>query len=139
MTPTPKALSMAKNSKTEGQKGGLINSEDDDSRSMLSLQSETNRRHTLPGLTLRDDENLINPQTTPNFMTPTKSARAKSWFHSPLSENIETPDRASNNSTKKRLSLSTVDKHSISSPARRHSGPPKVSDSSVKVAHSDRH
>ncbi|XP_042476902.1 protein IQ-DOMAIN 3-like [Macadamia integrifolia] len=105
--------------------------QDYDSRSMLSMQSERPRRHSIASSSMRDDESLASSPSVPSYMAPTKSARAKSAkarLHSPLAvENNGTPERGLTGSTKKRLSFSV-------SPAgsRRHSGPPKVDSSSGK-------
>lgn len=135
-TPPKPSVVMPKNSKHATQKGGhgLLPENDDDSRSVLSVKPEPNRRHTIAGCAERDDENVLtSAPTTPNFMNPTKSARAKSRSvnQSPASENInDIPEKggspSSIKSTKKRFS-----------PARRHSGPSKMNISSPKVAHSN--
>ncbi|KAJ4971223.1 hypothetical protein NE237_004322 [Protea cynaroides] len=95
---------------------------DDDSRSILSMQSERPRRHSVAGSSVRDDESLASSPAVPSYMAPTESARAKARLHSPLGiEKNGTPEKGSAGSAKKRLSFSA-------SPAgpRRHSGPPKV-------------
>ncbi|XP_042506146.1 protein IQ-DOMAIN 3-like [Macadamia integrifolia] len=101
---------------------------DDDSRSMLSVQSERPRRHSVAGSSVRDDESLASSPAVPSYMAPTESARAKARLHSPLGiEKIGTPEKGLAGSAKKRLSFSA-------SPAgpRRHSGPPKIDSSSIK-------
>ncbi|KAJ0978214.1 hypothetical protein J5N97_013688 [Dioscorea zingiberensis] len=108
---------------------------DDDSRSMISLQSERHRRHSIAGSSIRDDESLASSPAVPSYMAPTESARAKSRFQSPVaSENPETPEKGPIASVKKRLSFPSADKHGMTSPAvaRRHSGPPKVDSASMK-------
>lgn len=101
---------------------------EDDSRSVLSMQSELYRRHSVAGSSVRDDESLASSPSVPSYMAPTQSAKAKTRLQSPLGlENPETPDKASAASAKKRLSFSA-------SPAgpRRHSGPPRIDSSSIK-------
>uniref|UniRef100_A0A5B7AX62 DUF4005 domain-containing protein n=1 Tax=Davidia involucrata TaxID=16924 RepID=A0A5B7AX62_DAVIN len=99
---------------------------DDDAKSTFSLYSERNRRHSIAGSSVRDDESLASSPSVPSYMTPTKSAKAKSRMQSPLGVENGTPERGSAGSAKKRLSFPA-------SPARprRHSGPPKVDISSV--------
>ncbi|GLT93193.1 hypothetical protein SLE2022_109950 [Rubroshorea leprosula] len=95
---------------------------DEDSRSMLSVQSERYRRHTIAGSSVRDDESLTSSPAVPSYMAPTRSASAKSRLPSPLGvEKNKTPEKGSLVSARKRLSFN-------GSPAgvRRQSGPPKV-------------
>ncbi|CAK9164797.1 unnamed protein product [Ilex paraguariensis] len=101
-------------------------SQDDDSKSMVSMQSERNRRHSLPGSSVRDDESLASSPSIPSYMAPTQSVKAKSRLQSPLGMENGTPEKGSPGSAKKRLSFPP-------SPARprRHSGPPKVHNSSI--------
>ncbi|XP_057423709.1 protein IQ-DOMAIN 2 isoform X2 [Lotus japonicus] len=99
---------------------------DDDMKSMVSMQSE--RRHSIAGSTIRDDESLASsPSVVPSYMVPTKSAKAKSRMQSPLAAENGTPEKGGFGTAKKRLSFPA-------SPARprRHSGPPKV-DSSLNA------
>lgn len=102
---------------------------DDDSQSMCSAQSEYHhRRHSIAGSSMRDDESLASSPAAPNYLSPTKSTKARSRQPSPLSmEKNGTPDRGSVSSTKKRLSFS-------GSPAatRRYSGPPKIDTASLR-------
>ncbi|CAH8379495.1 unnamed protein product [Eruca vesicaria subsp. sativa] len=105
--------------------------DDDDAKSTISVLSERNRRHSIAGSIVRDDESLSGAQALPSYMVPTKSARARLKPQSPLSgttqENDGLADKAS---AKKRLSYS-------SSPAlpkpRRFSAPPKVEIGDVAV------
>lgn len=100
----------------------------EDSRSVFSMQSEKNRRHSIAGSSVRDDESLASSPSVPSYMAPTKSAKAKLRGQSPLApvENNDgtTPEKGSGLNAKKRLSFPA-------SPARprRHSGPPKVGSS----------
>lgn len=95
---------------------------DEDSKSVFSVQSERNRRHSIAGSSVRDDESLASSPSVPSYMAPTKSAKAKSRGQSPLGpvevNDGPTPEKGP---VKKRLSYP-------GSPARprRHSGPPKV-------------
>ena len=96
-------------------------SHDDDARSFLSVRSNMNRRHSIAGSSVRDDESLASSPAVPGYMAATKSAEAKSRMLSPLGLENETPEKEPAGSVKKRLSFQA-------SPARprRHSGPPKV-------------
>lgn len=104
---------------------------DDDAKSTISVLSERNRRHSIGGSSVRDDESLAGSPALPSYMVPTKSARARLKPHSPsggtTQENDGVADKAS---AKKRLSYPT-------SPAlpkpRRFSAPPKVENSGVAV------
>ncbi|KAL9278260.1 putative IQ motif, EF-hand binding protein [Arabidopsis thaliana] len=106
-------------------------SNDDDSKSTISVLSERNRRHSIAGSSVRDDESLAGSPALPSYMVPTKSARARLKPQSPLGgttqENEGFTDKAS---AKKRLSYPT-------SPAlpkpRRFSAPPKVESGGVTV------
>lgn len=101
---------------------------DDDLRSVLSVQSDRCRRHSIGGLSLTDDDSFTSSHAVPSYMTPTQSAKARSRLPSPLgSAKPETPGKASAASAKKRLSFSG----SPSGP-RRHSSPAKVDSSSIK-------
>lgn len=98
---------------------------DDETKSVMSVQSERARRHSIGGSTVGDDESLASSPAIPSYMVPTKSAKAKSRMQSPLAAENVTPDKGSPAGTaKKRLSFPA-------SPARprRHSGPPKVESS----------
>ncbi|RZS26857.1 hypothetical protein BHM03_00060261, partial [Ensete ventricosum] len=100
----------------------------DNSRSMVSLQSERRRRQSIAGSSFGDDVSLASSPTIPSYMASTESVRAKSRFQSPPNNNAETPERESVIAVKKRLSYPVADKCSILSPARirRNSGPPKL-------------
>ncbi|KAK4424111.1 protein IQ-DOMAIN 1 [Sesamum alatum] len=98
--------------------------QDDDSRSVVSVG---NRRHSIAGSSVRDDESLASFSSVPSYMAPTRSAKAKSKLPSPLGLENGTPEKGSSAGlAKKRLSFPP-------SPARtrRHSGPPKVDTSSI--------
>ncbi|KAJ0771486.1 putative IQ motif, EF-hand binding protein [Helianthus annuus] len=98
---------------------------DEDTKSVFSVQSEKNRRHSIAGSSVRDDESLASSPSVPSYMAPTKSAKAKLRGQSPLGpveiNDATTPEKGSGLNAKKRLSFPA-------SPARprRHSGPPKV-------------
>ncbi|KAG6519673.1 hypothetical protein ZIOFF_023171 [Zingiber officinale] len=133
-TPSCMTPSVASRKKSESPRGRLC-SVDDDSRSMLSLQSERRRRFSIAGSSIGDDESL-GSSTVPSYMASTESTRARSRCHSPLVCDIAgTPEKGSVRSSKKRLSFPSVDKSCISSSAnlRRFSGPPKLGISPVKV------
>ncbi|KAL1554329.1 protein IQ-DOMAIN 1-like [Salvia divinorum] len=127
-TPLSKAVSSSVASrklKPSSPKGNGM-SQEEDSRSIFSIQSErNNRRHSIAGSSVRDDESLASSSSVPSYMVMTQSAKAKSRLPSPLGlENgTTTPEKGS---AKKRLSFPA-------SPARprRHSGPPRVETISV--------
>ncbi|KAK7393574.1 hypothetical protein VNO78_22132 [Psophocarpus tetragonolobus] len=120
--PKPPSPAVAKKSKKLSPKD--IMAIDDDTKSMVSVQSERQRRHSIGGSTVGDDESLASSPSIPSYMVPTKSAKAKSRMQSPLAAENATPDKGSFGSAKKRLSFPA-------SPARprRHSDPPKVESS----------
>ncbi|CAG7878762.1 unnamed protein product [Brassica rapa] len=103
--------------------------DEDDAKSTISVLSERNRRHSIAGSSVRDDESLAGSQTLPSYMVPTKSARARlNKPQSPPSSGSTTQQESDGGfgdkaSAKKRLSYP-------SSPAlpkpRRFSAPPKV-------------
>ena len=107
--------------------------DEDDAKSTISVLSERNRRHSIGGSSVKDDESMAGSQALPSYMVPTKSARARLKPQSPLSggtitqENDGVADKAS---AKKRLSYTN-------SPAlpkpRRFSAPPKVEIGDVAV------
>nr|GMC90513.1 protein IQ-DOMAIN 1-like [Ipomoea batatas] len=105
--------------------------QDDDTRSVFSVQSDRNRRrHSIAGSSVRDDESLASsPSTVPSYMAPTHSAKAKTHLQSPSDgENgTTTPERGTAGAAKKRLSYP----RSPASKPRRHSGPPKVENISI--------
>ncbi|XP_074581833.1 protein IQ-DOMAIN 2-like [Curcuma longa] len=107
---------------------------EDDSRSMASMQSERSQRHSLAAASMRDDKSLSGSSTVPSYMAPTKSAKAKSHIQSLSNDNLDSQDKFSTISVKKRLSFPTGQKFSPASPAamRRNSGPPKVDLASEK-------
>ncbi|MQM02603.1 hypothetical protein Taro_035380 [Colocasia esculenta] len=115
--------------------GGEHEPPEDDSRSLVSMQSERIRRHSIGGSSARDDESLVGSPSVPSYMAPTQSAKAKSRFQSPSADKPETPERTPSGPVKKRLSFTSGDRTG-SSPAlaRRLSGPPKVDLSSLKNA-----
>ncbi|KAH9671798.1 DUF4005 domain-containing protein [Citrus sinensis] len=122
-TPTKSASStVAKKTKPASPRGS-VSGLDDDSRSMVSVQSY--RRHSIAGSSVRDDESLPTSPSAPRYMVPTESAKAKSRLQSPLGvDKNGTPEKATLASAKKRLAYPP-------SPARprRHSGPPKLESS----------
>ncbi|KAJ8533856.1 hypothetical protein K7X08_007180 [Anisodus acutangulus] len=105
-------------------------SQDDDVRSMISVQSERNRRHSIGVSSIRDDESLASfSSSVPSYMVPTKSAKAKTRLQNPLGVENSTPEKGPAGSVKKRLSYPP-------SPARprRHSGPPKLENTSLNTS-----
>lgn len=126
---TPKQASIpARKLKSASPRSSVVGP-DDDTRSMISVQSERNRRHSIAGSSVRDDESLASSPSLPSYMVPTESARAKTRLQSPLGlEANGTPEKEPIASAKKRLSYPP-------SPARprRHSGPPKVDSSITKT------
>ena len=70
------------------------------------MQSERNRRHSVGGALVRDDESLVSSPALPSYMGATQSAKAKSRLQSPLGMENKTPDKESAaRSSKKRLSF----------------------------------
>ncbi|XP_064984774.1 protein IQ-DOMAIN 2-like isoform X2 [Musa acuminata AAA Group] len=132
-TPPVKAPLLTGKMKSASPKRGWAPLEDD-LRSMVSLQSERSRRHSLAAASVRDDESLAGSPAVPSYMAPTESARSKSRFQSLSDDTIESADRSSVVSAKKRLSFPTGERYSPASPAavRRSSGPPKVDMALVK-------
>lgn len=124
----PASSTIAKKPKPASPRGS-VSGLDDDSRSMVSMQSDGRfRRHSIAGSSVRDDESLPGSPAAPRYMVPTESAKAKSRLQSPLgADKNGTPEKASSASAKKRLSYPP-------SPARprRHSGPPKL-DTSINT------
>lgn len=108
--------------------------QDDDNRSMLSVQSERNRRHSIAGSSIRDDESLASSPSVPSYMASTQSAKAKTRLQSPLGMENGKPEKGSAGSVKKRLSYPP-------SPARtrRHSGPPKFDNTSLNTSIAEDH
>ncbi|KAL3531905.1 hypothetical protein ACH5RR_005426 [Cinchona calisaya] len=96
-------------------------SQDDDLRSIFSMQSERNRRHSITGSSVRDDESLASSASVPSYMVPTQSAKAKTRLQSPLGMENGTPGKGLAALAKKRLSYPP-------SPARakQYSGPARV-------------
>ncbi|TYH32372.1 hypothetical protein ES288_A01G247100v1 [Gossypium darwinii] len=127
LSPSPKPPSTPSPKLKSASPSGSIIAQDDDTRSIVSAQSERNRRHSIAGSLVRDDESLASSPSLPSYMVPTKSARAKTRLQSPLGlEANGTPDKGLIMSTKKRLLYPP-------SPAkpRRHSGPPRVDTSII--------
>lgn len=121
-TPSKAASSSAKKTKKASPRGSWIT--DEDSKSLVSVQSDRFRRHSIAGSSVRDDESLASSPAVPSYMVPTQSAKAKSRTQSPLAPENGKTEKGSFGTAKKRLSFPA-------SPARprRHSGPPKVESS----------
>lgn len=130
VTPRSKAFAGASKIKSASPKSNWAPL-DDDTRSMISTQSERPRRHSIAGLSVRDDESLASSPSIPSYMAPTRSARAKTRTPSPSTDSKidTTTEKGSVGSVKKKLSFPN-------SPAavRRHSGPPRVDVSIVQDA-----
>ncbi|KAL8094691.1 hypothetical protein AgCh_036276 [Apium graveolens] len=126
-TPLSKATSskVGKKFKPPGPRGS-VKSPDSDTKSLFSMHSEQNRRHSIAGSSVRDDESMASSPAVPSYMASTQSAKAKSRVQSPLGMEIGTPEKVSTGYAKKRLSFPD-------SPARprRHSGPPRLDSKSV--------
>ncbi|OIV92150.1 hypothetical protein TanjilG_18722 [Lupinus angustifolius] len=118
----PPSLSVAMKLKKAISKGGLVM--DDDSKSMVSVQSDLFRRYSIPISSVRDNESLAMSPPVPSYMVPTHSAKAKSRTQSPLATENGQAEKGSFGTAKKPLSYPA-------SPAmqKRHSGPPKVESS----------
>ncbi|XP_031129302.1 protein IQ-DOMAIN 1-like [Ipomoea triloba] len=125
------SLISARKLKSPSPRANAATTQDDDTRSVFSVQSERNRRrHSIAGSSVRDDESLASsPSTVPSYMAPTHSAKAKTRLQSPSDgENgTTTPERGTAGAAKKRLSYP----RSPASRPRRHSGPPKVENISI--------
>ncbi|CAL0309858.1 unnamed protein product [Lupinus luteus] len=118
----PPSLSVAVKLKKASPKRSSVM--DDDSKSMVSVQSDLFRRHSIASSAVRDNESLATFPSVPSYMVPTHSAKAKSKTQSPLDTENGQAEKGSFVTAKKRLSYPT-------SPAmqRRHAGPPKVESS----------
>lgn len=126
---TPRRLNKSASPKVMMSMISNAPTQDDDSRSIFSVQSERNRRHSIAGSSIRDDESLASSPSFPSYMAPTQSAKAKTRLQSPLGmENGTPPEKLQAGMfVKKRLSYPP-------SPARprRPSGPPsKLETSSI--------
>ncbi|XP_057445774.1 protein IQ-DOMAIN 3-like isoform X3 [Lotus japonicus] len=110
----PSSSSVNGKARPSSSKGSAWGLDVDDSRSLLSVQSERYRRYSIAGSSVRDDESLASSPAFPSYMALTSSAKARS--------KMQRSDKgASALSARKRLSFPASP--SIS---RRHSGPPKV-------------
>lgn len=120
--------SVTKKKKPESPRESVF-SPDSDGKSVFSVQTGKNRRHSISGPSpARDDESLGSSPGVPSYMAHTQSAKAKLRMQSPLGlENGTTPEKGSAGSAKKQLSYLA----STAKP-RRHSGPPKVEVSSLE-------
>ncbi|CAN8297839.1 unnamed protein product [Cochlearia groenlandica] len=111
--PTPSRLN---------QSSRKSSNDDEDAKSTVSVLSERNRRHSMDGTSVRQDESLAGSPALPSYMVPTKSARARLKPQSPLGGGGSTQEN-DGFTAKKRLSYPN-------SPAlpkpRRFSAPPKV-------------
>lgn len=126
-TPLSKATSSKAGKKfwPPGPRGSVM-SPTSDSKSLFSMHSEQNRRHSIAGSSVRDDESMASSPAVPSYMASTQSAKAKSRVQSPSGMEIGAPEKGSTGYAKKRLSFPA-------SPARprRHSGPPRLDSKSV--------
>lgn len=108
---------------------------DDDTKSMMSIQSERFRRHSIAGSSVRDDESLASSPAVPSYMAPTRSAKAKTKLSSPLGvveKNGTPPDQKLASvvgSAKKRLSFPASPSPGV---PRRHSVPGKIESTPFK-------
>uniref|UniRef100_A0ACD5XE18 Uncharacterized protein n=1 Tax=Avena sativa TaxID=4498 RepID=A0ACD5XE18_AVESA len=136
-TPSSKALpALARKKSATPKNGSCVPGGDEDAKSVFSVQSERPRRHSIGTSSVRDDASLSGSSpSVPSYMTPTKSARAKTRLQSPAAEEsaTETLEKgwSSIGSAKKRLSFPAGVVPS-SAPMRRHSGPPKVPQATVQ-------
>lgn len=108
------------------------NPEEDDIKSMISVKSEKNRRHSIAGSSNGDDESMGSMSSVPSYMASTKSAKARSRFSSSNSEAvvIEGIEKVGGGSVaKKKLTYPTA----AAKIPRRHSDPPKVDLAKVKI------
>jgi hypothetical protein len=138
-TPPSKAPSVAGKFRPSSPRDSWLYREDD-LRSITSIRSERPRRQSTGGASVQDDASLTSTPALPSYMQSTKSARAKSRYHSVFADKFEVPERASlvHSSIKKRLSFPVADKPNVAPTdkpkerVRRHSEPPKVDPASVK-------
>ncbi|KAJ7972434.1 protein IQ-DOMAIN 1-like [Quillaja saponaria] len=102
----PASKTAAKKLKSPSQKSnwGL----DDDSKSMVSAQSDRFRRHSIAGSSVRDDESLASSPSVPSYMIPTQSAKAKSRMQSPLATENGTTEKESSGTAKKTSFFSSL-------------------------------
>jgi hypothetical protein len=125
----PAASTVARKLKSASPRSG-IGGLDDESKSVVSVQSDHSRRHSIAGSFVRDDESLGSSPPLPSYMVPTESARAKSRLQNPLGAEMNgapEKEKGSLGSAKKRLSYPPSP-----AKARRYSGPPKL-ESSLKA------
>ncbi|MBA0651049.1 hypothetical protein Goklo_018419 [Gossypium klotzschianum] len=103
-TPKTSASIPARKLKSASPRSSVVGP-DDDGRSMVSIQSERNRRHSIAGSSVHDNEGLGSSPLLPSYMVPTESTRAKTKLQSPLGlEANGTPRKGPIASAKKRLS-----------------------------------
>ncbi|XP_012486013.1 protein IQ-DOMAIN 2 [Gossypium raimondii] len=103
-TPKTSASIPARKLKSASPRSSVVGP-DDDGRSMVSIQSERNRRHSIAGSSVHDNEGLGSSPLLPSYMVPTESTRAKTQLQSPLGlEANGTPRKGPIASAKKRLS-----------------------------------
>lgn len=138
-TPPSKAPSVAGKIRPASPRDSWLYKEDD-LRSITSIRSERPRRQSTGGASVRDDASLTSTPALPSYMQSTQSARAKSRYHSLLTDKFEVPERVPlvHSLVKKRLSFPVADKPNVvpadkpKERARRHSDPPKVDPASLK-------
>lgn len=104
---------------------------DDDTKSMMSIQSERHRRHSIAGSSVGDDESLASSPSVPSYMAPTKSAKARTKAPSPLG-----PDEKNGIPDQNPLPMGSAKKRLSFSPGghRRHSVPGKLESAPMKNA-----
>ncbi|XP_074364098.1 protein IQ-DOMAIN 2-like [Apium graveolens] len=83
--------------------GESLFSMDYDSKSMFSMDSELNRKQTIAGSSVRDDESLVSSPSVPRYMTTTRSAKAKLHTQRPFSMKKGPLEKGSAGYAKKRL------------------------------------
>ncbi|KAJ0983917.1 hypothetical protein J5N97_002273 [Dioscorea zingiberensis] len=131
-TPASRASSIVGRKTKPASPRGSLRTPDDDSRSVVSINSERHRRYCLTASSVRDDESLASSSSVPSYMASTESTKARSRLQSPLAKPAS-PDMKSVMSAKKRLSFSASEKQNVSpARARRHSGPPKIDINTLK-------
>ncbi|KAL8130615.1 hypothetical protein V2J09_019770 [Rumex salicifolius] len=108
--------------RSSAKAGGSKNTTNEGTR---SAQSRPQRRHSVGGTPVGDDESLGSSSPIPSYMTSTKSTKARSKPASPLGVGDKTGA-----SVKKRLSFPTAAAPSASAGIRRHSVPGKIESSS---------
>ena len=121
-TPPSKASSMTGQIRSASTRSGWGHT-DDDSNSIVGIQSEQLRRQSINGPSVRDDKSLGSTTSVSTYLDVVKG---KTRCQNLSSNKIDaSSERSSASSARKRLSFPVAATPSQST-ARRHSGPPEV-------------